>query len=100
VCDLGGAGASVAEGQAHLGRESLVDRDVVVRQLVVSQCSLDQRTGVIVVDPLLRELVDEYVASSSWIVNTSERQAGYRPAFPGPPQGGLGNAHVLNGPAS
>src|SRR5260221_4905374 len=55
MCDLGGASASVVEGQAHLGCESLVGREVVAGPLVVSQCSVDQRPDVVAVDPVLRE---------------------------------------------
>ena len=52
----------VAEGQAHLGCEPLVDREVVVGPFVVSRCSVDEGPDVIAVNTALRELVDEHVA--------------------------------------
>jgi hypothetical protein len=42
VDDLGGAGAAVGEGQAHLGGELLVDREVVVGLFVMRQYLVDQ----------------------------------------------------------
>jgi hypothetical protein len=47
VYDLGGAGAPVVEGQAHLGGELLVDREVVVGPFVMRQCLVDQGSDVI-----------------------------------------------------
>src|SRR5580692_10227638 len=49
VDDLGGAGAAVGEGQAHLGGELLVDREVVVGPFAVRQCLVDQGPDVIAV---------------------------------------------------
>jgi hypothetical protein len=47
VYDLGGAGAPVVEGQAHLGGELLVDREVVVGPFVMRQCLVDQGSDVV-----------------------------------------------------
>jgi hypothetical protein len=53
VYDLGGVSAPVVEGQAHLGCEPLVDREVVVGLFVVGDRSVDQVPDVIAVDPVL-----------------------------------------------
>jgi hypothetical protein len=44
---LGGAGAPVVEGQAHLGGELLVDRELVVGSFVMRQCLVDQGSDVV-----------------------------------------------------
>jgi hypothetical protein len=62
VYDLGGVSAPVFEGQAYLGGELLVGREVVVGLFVVRDRSVDQGPDVIAVDPVLGELVDEHVA--------------------------------------